>query len=487
MFHLMWIENIRALNELFKRNTIILNNNLPKSWFNLGNLIVKDAGNLNLLQNFTKLKSLSIKNMEINEKYLQNLIQLEKLKLQTENINLTNLKFPNLRKLSLNLTNVEMTDDFVKNLTQLTCLKLKLSDEINFDWLTCLINLKELKLCCETLNCNFLQNLINLEHLTINGNNCKVTDENLINLTKLKKLKLYNFHRKSPFEGNCFKYFINLEKFSCDSLQIKEENLKYLTTLKKLKLNKQNINSGKFLKYLTQLEQLKFELEESFKEKYLKNLNNVKYLNVKNSETFTGQNLINLTNLTKLNVSYTNINDEHLVGLQNLKSLNLNVCNNITGTCLQKLINLTDLKIECTDVTENYLMKLTNLKLLNINNCTKILYGNFLLNMNSLEYFNYCDFEFCKDKIQLFKLQYQNQLEKKTKLLYLLVQWFIFQQKVYSDESIVKCISFHCNLIENLNMNLQKKDKKIKHIKRELKEMKKKNEVLQQLLNNNKK
>ncbi|KAL9651990.1 hypothetical protein ABK040_000332 [Willaertia magna] len=398
-----------SLNNLFKCNKIILRNDIPKYLSdNLQYLQIMISNNCNLsLKQCIKLKSLFVHDCDIQDETLKEMLSLEELKVKNcEDLkgkcfnNLKNLKLlkvkssfivdkdlnelQNLTQLSLKEC-INLEGKFLHNFNQLTSLSIKNSCAIDFFYLTSLINLKKLKLCDNgACNYEFLTDLINLESLTISTMGA-VHDSDLKGLQNLKRLDLacYSFYH---FTGDCFHNLKNLEiLYLSGFLHLNGENFRFSTNLTELKFFDKPDFSIKHLNNLKKLSTLKFLLQDKTDEDELLQLqNSVTNLDVSESANFIGKCLINFTNLTKLNVAYTDVEGKYLKNLQNLTNLNLSNCHSVKGECLLNLHNLTKLNINNTKISDKYLLHLTKVRKLSIADCFKIVFGEFLLNMNSL-------------------------------------------------------------------------------------------------------
>ncbi|KAL9658251.1 hypothetical protein ABK040_012510 [Willaertia magna] len=403
-----------------------------------------------LLNNFNNLKSLSIKESEIPKEEIL-------------------IRFKDLEELILITSSGEINIKFLQQFTKLTSLTIKFCKILNHNFLPFFINLKKL-IVTYTSNKINLSNLINLETLALCSDD--LNDEDFINFEKLKYLKLKN--KYNNIKGTCFNYLPNLEYLGIAATELEEENLKYLTNLKILKLFSSDIESskisGKYFYHLNNLQQLIFTPNKEFKEEYLQYLQNLKSLTIFNyrdrkMEHFRGTYLKYCKNLTELIIPNTNVIDYNLKDLKNLKILNVSECKLLTGEFLLNLINLQDLKIDETNIKEEYLINLINLKKLDILNCPKIIFGNFLLNMNQLNYlvYNFIDFsepEYFEQEIsKLRKIIKEKQL-----ILYLAFKqmvkedreedgWIISEEEEEKDEEKRELI----NIIKELNQKLIEK------------------------------
>ncbi|KAL9652884.1 hypothetical protein ABK040_010916 [Willaertia magna] len=368
---------LKILDGIFKNKKIKLNNNLPNFLFNLENLNIYDQ----ILQNLPKLEILSVnycifkinsfshlkhlKSLNINqgripEGCLNDLINLNKLKitklLQFKGEYLKNLKqlkelncnyissleensineLQNLTKLKLNGCN-NISGNLLQNLKNLKVLKIidcyKMENDLHN--ISSLIYLKKLTIKLSNTNSSFVKNLHNLEYLKIKGNDLK--DEDFYNFKNLKYLSVEGFGSID----NCFNHLNKLEKFKCD-----------------LKLIK-NLNSIKHIKKLYIL-----SMPNNITDKDLKQFTN---------------NIIQL-------YCYSNITGECFSYLNNLENL-----------IIMRNENITDSHLEINN--------LTNLKKLHFEKCPNIITGQFLLKMRKLKKL-IAEYEF--DEIYEIKEQIEN-------------------------------------------------------------------------------
>ncbi|KAL9658411.1 hypothetical protein ABK040_015730 [Willaertia magna] len=418
MFNLMMKENLHSLNEIFKRNSITLNENFPRYLFHLNNLhIVKQKENLQLLQNFKNLKYLTLFNCQFEDKHLQHLNMLEELdfgccdnllgecfkefkQLKTLQLHKLKLKDDSLTNLN-NITSLEVykchniTGIFLQNCTQL--IKLTYTG-YSTDIITHINSLQNLKILCLTLrddpNEGYQLNLKNLEELELNySDDHYFEDADLINLPKLRTLWL--FGNSNSITGSCFINLQNLQNLYISEFEgeLKEENLQYLTNLRVLDCKV--AISAYYLRNLSKLKELTFTPNDEFKEEYLENLTLLELLRleidldekINNLFKFTGKCLTNLINLTKLTIPFSKVEDKYLMELTKLKVLDVSFCETITGECLLNLNNLQRLYISETNIQRRYLQNLKNLKYLDIDNSNYLKLGNFLFPINQLRYF----------------------------------------------------------------------------------------------------
>ncbi|KAL9649490.1 hypothetical protein ABK040_000729 [Willaertia magna] len=431
MFDLMMKENLHSLNEIFKRNLIILNENFPDYLFHLNHLNIKNQKeNLQLLQNFKNLKYLELCNCEFEDEHLQHLNMLEELNLihcnnilgeyinefkQLKTLKLSNLK--NIKSLPNNNNITTLTIKYcdninielLQNFTQTTKLTYKGTSSSIIAHLNSLQNLKYLTLTIrnDTKNYSLLLNLNSLESLKIkckdSGNYLEDTD--LINLPKLRTLHLLGI--ENNITGSCFINLKNLQNLyiSKYEFEFEEENLQYLTNLKTFKCKGVQI-SAYYLHNLMKLKNLTFIPNNEFKEEYLKDLILLKRLKINggitaNVSKFTGNCLTNLTNLTELIIPHSKVEDKYLMELTKLEVLDLSCCKTVTGECLLNLTNLQILNISETNIEEKYLQNLLKLSVLNIKNCFNIVTSKYLLQLNQLKTL-YCDEWFKKTDKELY-------------------------------------------------------------------------------------
>ncbi|KAL9652041.1 hypothetical protein ABK040_000382 [Willaertia magna] len=203
------------------------------------------------LKNLTNLIKLSSINTDLNEKYLQNVKQLETLILSNcENVTgeclhifqnlktliVDDIKIINCKELPNSLTYLkldssEASDNIIKNLINLKTLDLGREKKIIGNCLQNLNKLERLTISyCTNLKGKYLTSLDNntLKILCLAG--LKVKGKHLLHLTNLTGLRIDNI---AKVNDNGLKHFINLECFFC-SLNIDGSCLKYFTKLKKL-------------------------------------------------------------------------------------------------------------------------------------------------------------------------------------------------------------------------------------------------------------
>ncbi|KAL9653157.1 hypothetical protein ABK040_006373 [Willaertia magna] len=172
----------------------------------------------------------------------------------------------------------------LQNLQNLEILYIRsICNEYILNYISNLTNLKQLSIF-EVDNSSFLQNLINLESLLIQGHNLK---DKAINSTISDK------------------YFVNLKQLEhleiSDCENITEEYLYFLQNLKTLDVGETNIMD----KHLFQLKQL-----QSLKVNYCKNI--------------TGEFLLHLNKLKDLSIMGINLKQEYLELLKNIKHVTMN-------------------------------------------------------------------------------------------------------------------------------------------------------------------
>ncbi|KAL9648807.1 hypothetical protein ABK040_003740 [Willaertia magna] len=432
------LKNKLPLNEIFKRNEIILTNNLPNYLFEIEYLSLKKFGNHNfkLLNQFKELKCLFV--WSLQNGYLLNFKKLKELYIYNTNMNkillnlsseLTNLtigaceivkeinfsKFTKLNSLTL-LECYNIPTNCLKNLNQLKKLSIFDNYSITDDSLNELINLEEFYIngCSFTGIC--LQNFTNLKILDITDSNIK--DDFLLNLNNLKELKLYNCRN---ILGNCLQNLIKLEHLSiqtCSNITNINQYLNNLTNLKYLKIyfcSSDEFLTSNSLQNLTNLEYLEIRGKE-FYDKDFCNLTKLKTLKINKIDCFeleemlTGAFLPYLTNLEILDCNFIveekycknlkhlktlslwgldNIISEDLSYLKNIKTISLfsslsNHQEDITGECLINMINLTRLQVIGTKIKDEHLINLTKLKYLDVSDCKNII-GDCLFNLCQLE------------------------------------------------------------------------------------------------------
>ncbi|KAL9645151.1 hypothetical protein ABK040_002354 [Willaertia magna] len=361
-------QNRILLNLIFKRNEIILKNQIPIYFNNLNYLIIKrcDEVSLEFLKHFINLKSLKLVNSSFfrNENFCNNLTNLEELYVEKVDLNgiecLKNLNtltvnngiiskdnlinLQNLTKLSLqNLTVLPAFFQYVSELKKLNILYLNTIHCKNSEnYLKNLQNLTELKIVGRTyLYFNsFLTNLTNLIKLECDEDN--VTDDILKYLKNLKSLIL-NTGWRHGIDGTCFKDLKNLEYIKGGLNYLKEENLQYLDNL--TYLSGPSLN-GNCFSFLTKLKRLQFFTNKQFDDFNLQYLSSLSSLTVLGNN-FNGKYLFKLNNLTKLNIVDVdcNVKEKYLFKLINLKNLKLNIQNTIKGKTLLNLKNLEKLDI----------------------------------------------------------------------------------------------------------------------------------------------
>ncbi|KAL9649841.1 hypothetical protein ABK040_009654 [Willaertia magna] len=367
--NLILYNNQIALNEILKRNEIILltNKKYPNYLFQIENLLISEESEmLELLKNFKNLKCLQINSkicLITENNFTENLINLQELKISFGNLNASYLKLKNLKILHI-ANNSVVTDDTLKELTNLTEFSVRFCKKFTGECLQYLINLKKLKIFSS-----------------------KITDKYLQNLQSLTELKLY-FCTK--ITGECLQNMSNLTNLSIQYIEISENYLQNLNKLRRLDVVRCNTITGKCLQYLTNLEELFVDCY-FIKPEYLNYLKNYKRLQLKISQENLSENsLQNFTNLTTLNINHCinykcdflpylinltelqafgviNLKDEHLLNLKKLKILEIEECENIVGHCLLQLHHLEILNIKETNVKEKYLENLTNLYSISVN------------------------------------------------------------------------------------------------------------------------
>ncbi|KAL9656416.1 hypothetical protein ABK040_005181 [Willaertia magna] len=353
--NLLIVDNI-ALNEIFKNNDIYLLDNLPHYLFKLPYLFVQenDNNNFNLLLKFYNLKKLIITGItdeqyfifpklekleeleiffcDLSKNVFTNLHNLKKLEIDNscslldDDLNFNNLI--NLKKLTFSCN--KLIGDSLQNLMNLESLTIVNVKNINV--LNSLINLKELTIG-DIDECSFLQKLTNLEKLNIKSESLK--DKDLIHLKKLKFLQF-----DTAINGYCLTQLPNLEEVTCSLENV--ENLNTLKAIKRLRL----LN-------------LSWKTSKTFTDNDLKQLPNIVELTLRWNKTISEGALKELVNLEKLNISYNNnFKDKDLINLKKLKYLNISNCENINGKCLQYFTELKEIDITGTNIKQEYLQKL---------------------------------------------------------------------------------------------------------------------------------
>ncbi|KAL9643356.1 hypothetical protein ABK040_014810 [Willaertia magna] len=395
-------------NDIFKNEVLLcLNEKFPLYLFQLQNLnIVQDEiNNFNLLDNFNYLKYLEIQNLPENFIFpnlplLAELI-IKKSTLQENTlINLPQqLKILNLHECTLednclnylnNLQELKLLDckelsgECLQNFKQLTKLDIRRFYGHNFtNYISDLINLKHLTIQRHEFkyNSNFLQKLINLEYLNVTLEDIYEEDFNKLKklqtlnisgnilsencFTNLKNLKELSTSGCNNFTGKCLLNLKNLEKLNILETDVKDEYLINLQNLKEIYLLYCNKITGECLLYLNNLQNLYISYNNNLKDEYFKDLNNLRVLNI------------------------YKITDNYLQNLKNLQELCITNCENLTGKCFDYLINLKELSILFNNtLKENRLKQLNNLNYLFILDCPQLIKkGKYLLQMDKLRYF----------------------------------------------------------------------------------------------------
>ncbi|KAL9655599.1 hypothetical protein ABK040_002263 [Willaertia magna] len=331
---------------------------------NLQELIIfpnfgQEKGLWNMLMNiYTSKKS------GFDEKCLQNLINLKKLDL-TYFVNdypysFTGEYLLNLKNLTeLKLYNINIEEKYLQELTQLKSLSLNFCKSIkNIDFLNNLVNLTSLTLYCIKIENNIinLQNLQNLQQLYLVGlylHNIEVKfPSNIIELdvmdTEIEDTYIQNLQNnlKSLYisyhfniVNNCLQNFINLTTLTVDNTI--NENLsflKYLINLKQLQLKSCGILN--FDKNLQSLQFLHINRCLDLTDKGLKHLINLKRVIICNCKKLNGSCLKYFTKLQYLTTDIA-ILDIHLKNCKSLIKFAFINYNN-----LQECESFTDFKIK---------------------------------------------------------------------------------------------------------------------------------------------
>jgi Asp-tRNA(Asn)/Glu-tRNA(Gln) amidotransferase C subunit len=339
----------------------------------------------------------------------------------------------------------------IQNLNLFGCNNLLMNesnDEKNFKRIN-LNYLKKLNLdYCDNATNEIIENLINLEELSIVGYD-KTTSDAFKKLEKLKKLnisscnkfdellfinlnKAITTHVLNDFNNNCnfetnlieldisscnqvndswFKYLKNLKvlKMSrCNQEELTSQSFQYLTNLLEFEMDgcNQKTIKGEDFKYLKKLKILSMRhcKQKTIKNEHFKYLSNLVKLNISECQQLNLDLLFNyLVNLEELNMSdcqQDSISDLSFKKLKKLKILSIRTCNqkSLTDKLFKYLPNLIELDIsycnQFSDKAFQYFGK--NLEILSMNNCSQELITNkafsYLKNIKCLE------IEFCSQE-----------------------------------------------------------------------------------------
>ncbi|KAL9653150.1 hypothetical protein ABK040_006366 [Willaertia magna] len=430
--NLLLSEDNEMFNKLFNKimtcndnneynNEFNLQQNLPNYLFNKLENIIISLNNLQTINKFKNLKSLTINSYSSRE-------DLQKLQFIQQN-NLFFNTFINIKETLQSLTfhSFDCKDEDLINLTNLTKLEINCGFSSIFTG-KCLKNLKQLKSLQifnnDSVIDEYLMDLTNLKELII-GNCKKITEICLQNKFKLERLaitileptthfyeaiqKLTNLkYLATTIDSHYIKSLINLEQLIITG-NLKDEDFYNLKKLKYLYIKYNSVLNGNCFKYLTNLEELRFALKNVKNLNYLKNikklyiqgitnnttdndlqnLQNIVLLNIRQTEFISEKCFLQLNNIKTLNIVNFNFTDDKcFINLQNLTELTLKNCNIISEQLLNYLpnINLQKLKIENLSITDEYLnsLSLQKLQQLHIINCKNIT-GECLLNFNELQ------------------------------------------------------------------------------------------------------
>lgn len=159
-------------------------------------LVIDNDENLDIsiLKYFTNLKTLEIRNIEVNEDILDIILSLK---------NLTNLKFQ-----LCEIENVSKIKDLNLTSLHLDCSKIE-----NYEFIYELTNLEELTLTSVKIDINKLNNLTNLKYLNISHSICT---NDVLNIEKIEKLYIDNSNIK---DIEFTKKLINLKELSLSKEQ----------------------------------------------------------------------------------------------------------------------------------------------------------------------------------------------------------------------------------------------------------------------------
>jgi Leucine-rich repeat (LRR) protein len=293
---------------------------------------------------------------------------------------------------------------------------------------------------------------------------CQVTDEGLVGLTNMKKLRLLNFDMNRNITNFGLKLMTNVTQLGLrNNLYLTDDGISQLTNLKILYLHTSQITNG--MKNLVNLTSLSLHIDtDQIENDVLSNLSNLKTLDISGNNSITDIGLKNLTNLTSLK-SNGNITSDSVKYLTNLKELNLennflvsnlgiknlfnlqhlNILNNkkITDEGISLLTNLTSINMKCClSITNIGIKNLSNITQLNISQCPCItdegIIGLTKLRKLVVTY---------KNKITVDCIKQLSNLKHKMKIL-----TFINSNNGYEIEKLWKIIIHQIDFIEAVKM-----------------------------------
>ncbi|AYV83439.1 MAG: hypothetical protein Hyperionvirus7_10 [Hyperionvirus sp.] len=302
---------------------------------------------------------------------------------------------PMLKTLSLYAHNL-MTDEHLLNLTNLTCLKF-MEQSYNLDrqpgitdaGLGKLINLNHLRLDLDNdrITDDSIRKLSNLTYLLIIGNN-HISDSSIENLKSLKKITLY---LTINITGASLLKLPDLEELNLyQGVNITDDSLIFLTNLKALSLYIGVNISDRSLIYLTNLTHLCICESREITDISLSKLINLETFMLSGYNKCTADSFKCLTGLKSLHLNYTvSTSDNDLRSLTHLTHLDIMGPMNITDALLETFINLKSLKLwlsESTKVTSKCLKNLGRLEDLQIYG--NIIYENDIRHLTNLTKLN---------------------------------------------------------------------------------------------------
>lgn len=291
---------------------------------------VTEDTNLSLLSRRHYIKSLTITNGRVKNEHICNMINLERLIIQTKNIYLTENAFSrlsNLKTLHCHC-HININDATLQRLPNLTDLDCSYCYEITGKALSQMTNLVRLNCLgvplnmLDDLNLSFIENLTKLEELTINDNIYKYKNE-LSNLVNLKQLNIpHNRVLHNIIRPDIAKLLPKLEYVECGDYEFTDEHIMYLSNIKSLICGKNSFFTDLSLKNLTKLE----------------------IFDIANAHMIVSVSVFkSLVNLTEFHSGRVQFPDIAFINMSNMESLYCDDNTIITDMCLSYMPNLTNL------------------------------------------------------------------------------------------------------------------------------------------------
>lgn len=342
------IDNLDILNKFSKLKSIDLSNSHIMKFPSLTNLVnlehvnlqkafIKHLESLSSFSSLSSLKTLNLESTNIeNIAFISELALIERLNLNSTSItdltpleNLKKLKYLDGSHLTINNLNA------LNNLSNLTYLSLSFSDIEDSSSLMYLTRLKELDLtCCGQENLEYLKQLTELTSLELSYNEI-VDISDLVNLKKLIELDLSGNNLE---DVSALSDLIELKRLWLSDNSIADvSTLANLQEVKVLNLSKNYIDDVSALISLIALEFLDLSQNNISDISSLRNLKNLTELDLSGNDIKSIEPLSTLKNVDTLSLSHTKI--DSLDALEKLDKLNYLSVTGLENLNFQPLMN----------------------------------------------------------------------------------------------------------------------------------------------------